>query len=144
MTETAPSALKNINADISAEIAELDTLTDEIHALQAKRKTSSDAEKSKIDKVIKRKNWAKHDIKVKKIAPKLGLDENTSATPVSDIINEWRIIHNMPEPTEIPAELSLTERISLLENQNKILEERLANLEERFAKLKYDIFGVKK
>ena len=128
MTETA-------SVDISAEVAELDALTDEIHILQAKKKTSSDAEKVELDKIINRKYWEKHNIKVKKIAPKLGFDENTSATPVSEFLEKWRIINHKPEPAEIPAEPSLTERISILENQNKFLETRVRNLEERLEKL---------
>ena len=130
--------------DFSEEIAEIiaaqndpDNTNHEYHVVQTR---------------VAKKLGVKGSIKAVKIA--LGLSPKRDVNSINEIVEALKKLSAAPAP----AEISLIERISMLENQNKILEarlekleqivsvnknleERLANLEKRFEDL-YKRVGV--
>lgn len=128
MNETFPPAA----VDFSEEIAEIiaaqndpNNTNHEYHVVQTR---------------VAKKLGVKGNVKAVKIA--LGLSPKRDVNSINEIVEALKKLSAMPAP----AEISLTERISILEKQNKILEARLEkleqivsvkkNLEERFEELK--------
>ena len=128
--------------DFSEEIAEI---------IAAQNDPETNHEYHVVQTKVAKKLGVKGNVKAVKTA--LGLSPNRSANSINEIVEALRNFGTTPAPASAE-ELSLTERISLLEKQNKILEARLEKLEhvaslnktleERVAKLEIEVWGVKK
>lgn len=124
--------------------------SEEIAALEkALREKNRNAATHIVQGKIARKLGVKGNVAAVKEA--LGLSASRSAKSLREIVSALKRRSAAPAENPAPAEKTLVERISILEEQNKNLEERIArleriiaendNFEKRFEEFKRKVFG---